>query len=60
MSDEEWWRQAFEHIPEENIIRLPDEAYEELLKMLDAPPRANDRLVELLKRRPLRGDHDGT
>ncbi len=43
----EFWRQA-----EPTVITVNPEAYDEFVKLLDAPPQPNERLRELMKRKP--------
>lgn len=56
----EWAREAFANVPPENMIYLPEEAYQKLLDELDRPPTISPRLTELLKRgNPRQEDGDG-
>ncbi len=43
----EFWRQA-----EPTVITVSPEAYDEFVKLLDAPPQPNERLRELMERKP--------
>ena len=43
----EFWRQA-----EPPVITVSPEAYDEFVKWLNAPPQPNERLRELMKRKP--------
>ena len=43
----EFWRQA-----EPTVITVSPEAYDEFVKLLDAPPQPNERLRELMKGKP--------
>ena len=43
----EFWRQA-----EPTVITVSPEAYDEFVKLLDAPPRPNESLRELMEGKP--------